>query len=60
MLRALPRALLLGLRVAPRLVAAGRGGQEGGLALALAWHLALCVTRHAARSVVESGAHSSH
>jgi hypothetical protein len=57
-LRALPRALILGLRVAPRLVAAGRGGQEGGLALAL--YLALGVTHHAARSVVASGARSSH
>lgn len=39
-LRVLLRALLLGRRVAPLLVTAGRGGQEGGLAMALALELA--------------------
>ena len=44
-LRALPRALLLGLRVAPLLVTAGRGGEVVALALALALAVRLRLLR---------------
>ena len=44
-LRALPRALLLGLRVAPLLVTAGRGGGVVALALALALAVRLRLLR---------------
>ena len=44
-LRALPRTLLLGLRVAPLLVTAGRGGGVVALALALALAVRLRLLR---------------